>query len=312
MAKGLKMFSAKIKETEEPAVNISKLSKSHNGRLHCSHCNADVEYVSGYLRDASKKPVAAYLRLCKNEEHKSDCKNSVKGSIEQLVDESNAIEDIPSIFEIQDDGSYVFRMNLLVEAQKILKDTSIPGENDNREKGISTGSDYARTGNRINSYFRSASGIAKLRALIEDSADIELFKSLIKIQYKNKYIKWNDFYYDESRYDILYRRAAKAKLHHPVAINVTVKSDLGYYAGAKVFHWSYRCFTMRVDDDDKRQVFVPKIQFSDEKIANQITKLSTYLVVGDVWANSQADSSVPYRNFNISIFNRCQIKHEVH
>ncbi len=310
MSKGLKMYSAKKKDAEGLAVKISKLSKADNKNLRCAYCMADIQYVSAYLSGASKHLVDAYLRLGKNEDHTNECKNSVKGFIDRLVADSNAIEDIPSIFELQEDGSFLFRMNLLVEAQKAAEDLSNLTDNDRSPKNTSYGHDYVRTGQRLESYFRSASGIAKLRALIKDSSDVDLLKGLVKIKYKNSYIKWDDFYYDNSNYNTLFDRVTKAKLSHPVAVNVTTKVNLRHSTTAKKCPWRYQCISKIATKNEKKFIYVPWLEFSDEKIANIVSQSSTYLIVGKVWAGKIKDEQSEFRHFNVSIHNRCQIKKE--
>lgn len=305
------MESARKKNAGNETFSIGQLNKADNGNLKCKFCDADVQYVSAHTKKASETPVAAYLKLWQDEYHREGCGYSVKGAVDLLVAGSNAIEDIPSIFELQEDGSYLFRMNILVEAQRVARELSaIDSDHINSERQFE-GKNYVRTEQHLASYFRSASGIAKIRALIEDSSDIELLTRLVKIQYQDNFIGWNDFYYDESRYHVLFNRLAKSKLPHPVAVNVTIKGEVKYYAAAKNFPWSFQCYGEKTQADESTRVIIPKLQFVNEVFAKQISSDDAYLVVGEVWASPVKDEKCIFRNFNISVFNKSQFKKEI-
>ncbi len=311
MAKGLKMESAKKKDSGSCIFNIGQLSKLNNGNLKCKFCDAEVQYVSAHTKGASKTPVAAYLKLWQDEIHNENCGYSVKGAVDQLVADSNAIEDISPIFELQEDGSYLFRMNILVEAQRVAQELSSVGNDINNSEQQFGGRNYVRTERHLASYFRSASGIAKLRALIQDSSDVEMLAQLVKIQYKDSFIGWNDFYYDESRYHVLFNRLAKSRLPHPVAVNLTIKGEVNYYEAAKYFPWSFQCYSETVHANESKRVIIPKLQLAKERLASHISSGNTYLVVGEVWANKVKDEGSIFRNFNVSVFNKSQVKKEI-
>jgi hypothetical protein len=307
LTKGLKMEAAKKKSTGNQIFNISQLSKLDNGNLKCKFCNAEVQYVSAHTKISSKTPIASYLKLWQNSEHSEDCGYSVKVAVDELVAQSNAIEDISPIFELQKDGSYLFRMNILVEAQSVAQELS-DVETNNIERQFS-GRNYVSSEKHLASYFRSASGIAKLRSLILESSDVELLTQLVKIKYKDSFINWNDFYYDETRYHVLFNRLTKGKLPYPVAVNVTVKGELKYYESAKYCPWSYQCYSHKINESER--VMIPWLQLAEEQLARQISSRNTYLVVGAAWAPKVREEHPIYRNFNISIFNKSQFTKEI-
>lgn len=311
MAKGLKMEAARKKDFESRVFNIGQLSKSDNGNLKCRFCDAEVQYVSAHTKGASKTPIAAYLKLWQEENHNADCGYSVKGAVEQLVADSNAVEDISPIFELQEDGSCLFRMNILVDAQRVAKDSLSIGNDHNGLVRQFDGRNYVRTERRLASYFRSASGIAKLRALVQDSSDVELLGRLVKIQHKDNFISWNDFYYDESRYHVLFNRLERSKLFHPVAVKVTAKGEVNYYAAAKYFPWSFQCYSETIYINGSKRVIIPRLQLAKERFANQISLGDTYLVVGEAWVSKAKDEKSIFRNFNISVFNKSQFTKEI-
>jgi hypothetical protein len=305
------MDSAKKNDCGNQVFNISKLSKSDNKNINCKYCGADVQYVSAHTKIASNTPVAAYLKLWQDAEHKNGCGYSVKGAVDLIVANSNSVEDIDPIFELQEDGSYLFRMNILVDAQKTAQELAQSDDNFSNSEHLATRRKYIRSEQQLASYFRSATGVAKLRALIQESQDVEKLTKLIKIQYKDSYISWSDFYYDETRYQILFNRLSKRKVTHPVAINLTIKGDVSYYEEAKYFPWSYQCYSQTVKKNQGKLVFIPKLQLAKESFSKNISSGDTLLVVGGVWANKAKDESSIFRNFNVSAFNRSQLKKEV-
>ncbi len=305
------MDSAKKKNCGNQVFDISKLSKADNGNLKCKYCGANVQYVSAYTRHASNTPVSAYLKLWQDAEHIDGCGYSVKGAVKQLVAESTAVEDTFPIFELQEDGSYLFRMNILVDAQEVAQELAQSNDDFANSNHLATRRNYIRTEQQLASYFRSATGVAKLRALIQESQDIGQLTDLIKIQYKDSYISWNDFYYDEARYQMLFNRLAKGNVKYPVAVNLTVKGDVSYYKEAKYFPWSYQCYSQTVKNDKNKLVFIPKLHLAKKRYSNNISTGDTLLVVGRAWANKPKDESSIFRNINVSAFNKSQFKKEV-
>lgn len=120
-------------------------------------------------------------------------------------------------------------MNILVDAQKVAQDLSKSGKELEASEHLSSRRNYIRSEKQLASYFRSAAGIAKLRALIQESSDVEALKEAIKIQYKDSFVSWNDFYYDETRYKTLFNRLLKGKVSHPVAVSITLRGGVSFY-----------------------------------------------------------------------------------
>ena len=311
MGKGIKMEFARKKDSGDAIFHISKLQKSDNGNLGCKYCEADIQYVSAHTRGASKTPVSEYLKLWQDEEHSNDCGYSVKGAVDLLVADSNSVENTNPIFELRDDGSYLFRMNILIDAQRVAQNLVETGDKFETCVHLSTRRNYIRSEEQIASYFRSAAGIAKLRSLIQESPDIEELKRLVKIQYKDDFIPWNDFYYDDTRYNELFNRLAKGSIPYPVAISTTLKGQVEFYKEAKYFPWSFRCYSQILKKGDQRLVYIPKLQLAKENFHRSLSSGDKLLIVGNAWVNKVKDDSSFYRNFNISVFNKSQFKKEV-
>ena len=309
MAKGLKMGAARKKDSDAKVFKINKLSKSDNGDLRCEFCKAEVQYVSAYTKRASKIPVAAYLRLWQGNRHVNGCAHSIDGAIKKLVAESEAIEDNSRILEPDQARNYVFRMNILVKALEFIHKTSkMAGQHNNFGREIA-GIKYVPSGQQLTSYFRTAAGLARIRALILGSSDVELFTQLIKIQYKGCDLNWDDFYYDQPRYPILYRRLSTGEIYHPVALKLTIKNDVRESKTAEQFPWSFQCYGEPISGS--RQVFIPRIRFAKEDFPAILFPDNTVLVVGKAWVDKSRNTNSIFKNFSIAVYHNSQICEEL-
>ncbi len=305
------MEFAKKKNSDDAIFHISKLQKSDNGNLSCRYCGAEIQYVSAHTRGASKTPISAHLKLWQDAEHSDGCGYSMNGAVKLLVADSNSVESTNPIFELQDDGSYRFRMNILIDAQKVARNIAESGDRFECSGRLSNRRNYIRSEKQLASYFRSAVGIAKLRSRIQESSDAEELKRLVKIQYKKDFISWKDFYYDDTRYHVLFNRLTKGSFPHPVAINLTLKGRVGFYKEAKYFPWSFQCYSQIKKENNKKLVYIPKLQLAKENFHRPMSDGETFLIVGNAWANKVKDDSSIFRNFNISVFNQSQFNKEL-
>jgi hypothetical protein len=231
---------------------------------------------------------------------------NVKSQINHLVASSENVEDVESIFERDKDGGYIFRMNIAVDAIKIAEKIQQPNSTHSLSSiDLSVGQDFIKIERRISSYLNSASGIAKIRSQIEDS-DMDDLKNLLKIKYKDKYIGWKDFYYEDARYYELFDKTIKVKeIEYPIAIVVTVKDELRTSETATKFPWSFNCHSEEKDSLS----YVPTIYIANKKLTSSLERNKSYLVVSKVWTKKPPYSN-RYRNINISVFFKSQIRAE--
>ena len=311
MAKGLKMGAARKKDSGAEIFKINELSTSDNGNLRCEFCKAEVQYVSAYVKGASKTPVAAYLRLWQDNNHVEGCAHSIDGAIEKLVAESDAIEDNSRILKPGQARNHVFRMNILVQALGRARESSKTAGQHNNSGGGITGINYVPSGEQLTPYFRTAAGLARIRALILESSDVELFTQLVKIQYKGCNLNWNDFYYEQPRYPVLYRRLNSGEIHHPVALKLTLKSDVIKSNTAKRFPWSFQCYGESTSDMSNGQVIIPRIRFAKKDFPEILCPGNTVLVVGKAWADRSMDTNSTFKNFSIAVYHNSQIREEL-
>lgn len=298
MAKGVKMIRAfKIYGDSGQYVSIKSLASSDNGSILCEeeNCRTKVEYNPGHTRRATDTIVLPYLKLAKGCSHKEGCKNSTRGSIEVIVNSAKNIEDIPNIFEELSDGSYTIRLNFLAQTKSELNKISNKLLTDSKDPKI--GKDYIDSKEKLASYCRSAAGIARLRSLLLEREDIAALTSLMKIKYKSELITWNNFFYDDERYHVLFNRSNRNKIEHPIAMRVTPKlrSDSDDNA-------SYQCSA----ENTSSSSYVPWLNLSEELSDLDLEIKKSYIVL----ANVRTSEKGRYKNLKLEIFNKMQIIEE--
>lgn len=301
MSKGIKMLKAyKNNGIAGSVVGIERLSRDDNGSLYCEdpNCRKKVEYNSGHVREATQTLVAPHLKLAKGHSHVPDCKNSVLGSVTIFVKESNDIENVPSIFDELKDGSFTLRLNLLQESKSEL-DRLIQNINKTSSTNNLSG-EFIQINKKIASYCKSAAGIAKLRSLILDSQGVTELESLIKIKYKNEDIPWNDFFYDDERYHILFNRINKGTINHPIAIRITAKSIRS--SQSIQFPTSIQCYS----ENNQNSFYIPWINLDKDLSNLTINSNNSYVVL----AHATSTEKNNYKNIILKVSNENQIVSE--
>ena len=260
MAEGLKMFYARDARNIHSHIPVADIKESERDRLICEFCPAKISWVKAHKRNG--KNISAFLRLQKNEEHTFDCKNSVKSAITSLVAHSQNIEDGKLLLKAQD-SAFIFRMNVLIEASAALRKASFtPDEEADSEEKARKRIRYKKTEKHLADYFNTAAGIAKIRAKIEESSDKKTLSDLVKIDYNGKKISWNDFFYDEDRYPILFKKAEK--IAHPVAILITVKQAQKHINTERGSFCSLKGELCTLEHEDKsKEFFAPGLTCND-------------------------------------------------
>lgn len=179
MGKGLKMFSARHERSGGSPIPVADIQQDDRTDLICEFCSARISYVSAYIRNG--KRIAAFLRLQKNIEHTAGCRNNVENAVKSLVSHSHNIEHNKALFDNNESG-YTFRMNVLINAifDANREKKTLDAEEDPQQK-VRRRIQYQQTEKRLADYFSSATGIAKIRANIEENSDKKRFSELITI-----------------------------------------------------------------------------------------------------------------------------------
>lgn len=305
MAEGLKMFFARHEGKSKTVIAVSKIGPDDRNLLLCQFCDTKIIWVQAHKRN--EKNVSAYLRLAPNALHAEKCKNQIKIAIETLVSQSLNIEDNRNIFAKNKD-EFVFRMNVLVDAdfevsraKKEFEETSNPEERE-RKRIL-----YRDTKNRLTDYFNSASGIAKIRAKIDESSDKKALSEIVKIEFNNKKISWNDFFYDEDRYPVLFKKASTIK--HPIAMMLTVKSakELISKNSSEFFTLKVDVCVIKNDDSEQKNYFAPALNSSHSELLDNFHPEDELIIVGRVKASSKPWKDIVFKNITFWISNKKQL-----
>ena len=310
MGRGVRMRAAR-RGPGGPRVSIRELEKGRAKDLTCLFCDASVKFTPAHRKKASKRPVAAYLSLFPRHEHRDACEFNVNTYLKTLVAASSKLEIMaPSLIEGPD--GYLFRLNYLAQAHAELR--TVSGCADYAEAAHPrVGTDFVPTAQRLEPYFSSATGVARLRALALSAKELE---DAITIWYLDHMIKWKDFYFDEDRYLTLYKtlRSNVRTLHHPVALSVTPKqhSESNGPSGRRYIVQCYAQVTP-IPGDDRPEIVVPRLYWSEGVKAGRLGDEEMdhdFIVLGYPNASpsrARRGESVRFRNLNLSIFGAHQL-----
>ncbi len=305
MSEGLKMFYARHERNKNHRIPVSDIHQDNRHGLICEFCDASLSWVRPHTRNG--KNISAFLRLQRNAEHSLNCKNTVKKAVTALVAQSRNIEDGEPIIDADASG-FVFRMNVLIEATNTTRKAKSAVDEDNTpEEKARKRVRYKKTEKRLADYFNTAAGIAKLRARIEESADKKALSELIKIGYHGKEISWNDFFYDENRYPILFKMAGK--INHPIAILITVKQEQRHNQTENYEFYSINGDVCIIENADKtKNYFSPSLTCNDSNVFDTLQPKDEIIVIGNIKTSTNPwKSNIIYKNLNFHIINKNQI-----
>ncbi|QTF10228.1 hypothetical protein HC231_21575 [Brenneria izadpanahii] len=299
MAEGLKMFYARHEQKNKKIIHISEIKPIDRDFLLCQFCDAKITWVDSYQRMG--RTIPSYLRLWPKAMHGAECKNRVKSAVDALVAQSKNVEDDKSIF-LDNNTGYIFRMNILTDAsfdvhRARTEYNDATDSNDKKRKIIQ----YISSEKKLADYFNSAAGIAKIRAKIEDSADRRGLSELIKIALHKKNISWNNFFYDEDRYPVLFKNADK--INHPVAIALTVKS----IKNIKANFISLKGEECHVETSNHlKDYFSPEINTNIEAVFEGIHLGDELIVVGWIKTSVREWNNITYKNITFRLSHKKQ------
>ncbi|ECC1692326.1 hypothetical protein DPB93_07260 [Salmonella enterica subsp. salamae] len=305
MAEGLKMFYARHERDKSRRIPVAEIEQSDKKGLICEFCDAKIDCVKAHQRNG--KNISAFLRLHKNESHRSNCGNIVKSAINALVAHSQSIEDGKPLID-NGESNFIFRMNVLIDATLTSKKAKIAMDEEiNPEEKVRKRIRYQKAEKCLSDYFNTATGVARIRSKIEESTDKKSLSDLVKIVYDGKQISWNDFFYDEERYPVLFKKADKIK--HPVAILITVKHQQKHVKTAKNEFYSLNGDVCVLENEDKtKDYFSPALTCNDETFFEKFQPGDEIVIVGNVRITTKPwIEGKTYKNLNFSIINKKQI-----
>lgn len=305
MAEGLKMFYARQERATHTPIPVAEIQEGDRDGLICQFCPAKISWVKAHKRNG--KNISAFLRLQKNEHHASGCDNNVKSAITTLVAHSQNIEDGQLLIDTND-SIFVFRMNVLIEAYASARKARMSlNEESTPEEKARKRVRYQKTEKRLTDYFNTATGIARIRARIEESGDKKSLSELIKIDFNGKKISWNDFFYEEDRYPILFKKADK--INHPVAILLTIKNQQKHIKTERSDFYSLNGEVCILENTDHtKDYFSPNLTCNDPTFFDKFHPQDELIIIGNVRTTTKPWSEGKiFKNLNFNIINKKQI-----
>lgn len=273
----------------------------------CAGCRVPVIRVGDYWINGHDPEIArhvkAFFRLGRGHRniHAAECPYTPAGQVKILVASADAVEDsINPFVQSNRDGLYTFRMN-------------IPAEEIRREAGniLGDAASYPQrvervwTGRKLESFCRSAIGLAKLWQSLESPKAQSDLRKRVRIAVNSQRVSWVDFFFslqDAKRF----ADAVEAKtIRHPVALLLH----------AKRIDSEGIVFTPvpdgRTGDADRISVEA----YASQDILEECIAGQHYILFGTFWHQKSSIYNVPntarrilYRNFKVKLYRRSQIE----
>lgn len=310
---GIKMSKARLLPTNQ-VKTIYQLNSNDNGNLVCEFCSVFVSYVSQYVKETANGQtyVGPFLRLHPNQLHTRECKYNVEKEIEKLVADSEKFEDSNQqiLFKSSSNKEGIvvnFRLHILLQTFKALsKEMQSNSKNvflEELERKV-----YVQNETVLDRYLKTALGVARLRASIEENSE-NIFKEQIQIVFNKNSIKWKDFYYENKQYLKLFQWCQKGKINYPVALLVTIKRKI-FDEFSRKNKYKFQCFASLPNPKNKL-VIIPYLYTNNQKISDKILENNTYVIVGEPFAgnisNNKNSNNERFRNIRIILNHPHQI-----
>ncbi len=160
--------------------------------------------------------VSRYFRLrTNNSPHVESCQYNTAGQIAIIARES---ED--DVFKAFEEGKHNFRLNVIAEALRYIQENEAPGSDVNKDKKPANPNKKYINSGKLDNYLSTMKKIMMLRAMVENSNDI---KSSITLEYRNKKIKWSNFYYEPEHFHKAFSYLNTGQVEHPLCLEGEIK-----------------------------------------------------------------------------------------
>lgn len=165
------------------------------------------------------------------------------------------------------------------------------------------------SGERIAPYCRSAIGLARLWAFMEQAENREELRETVSLRHEGRSIRWEDFFFSLDRYKKLLRHAEKRR-KHSVAVFVEVRAE-----PKRCENGTYKidCVAKEIAGAPSEARVSPTI-FTSESLAVLFDRRKRYIVFGDwsvarareTWVSEDGLRKIDYINVKINVFNEAQ------
>lgn len=319
MGKGLKMNQAFVRPwggtypISKIITDDGKIRPEVKSGLFCESCQVPLEGVGGYWRRKDDRElktwVSPFYRLRKEENHAEDCKYLLKNQITILVGQAQAIENSPSPFEQKPNGLYHFRLNI---PDQQLRDLTRQAQQGNERTHHRERVERIWSGQALKSYCYSASGLARIWKMLDSTEDRQELARRVKIAHQDRETPWQEFFFDQNRYDSLANFLKSKKETYPVAVLVSVRQ----IGRAKNGRYYIKCVPGIANRAKKPTRIAPTV-FLSEHLTKSFCVDRHYIIFGDWWypkkqpeqpwkPNPNDELEIHYRNLTINIYQRAQ------
>jgi hypothetical protein len=288
MGKGIKMSSARL-ISDNSIINISEISNYHRKNLKCRFCEEPLSFTKKHIRNETV--VERFFRLYPKGNHFEDCKYQIKNLIDIIVKTSKDIENEKNIFD-KDGDKHIFRLNVITETINHLEGGEAEKKEIKGKLNYET-KNYIKSKQTLASYLKSAMGVAKLYALINDSETKKELKESIFIFNNAKKIKWSDFFFEPKRHSFLVSK----KRFYPIALIVQFKP----IEKGNNFLRCYKTSDILINNEVK--IIIPNVWFNDEELKENIKFNRDYVIISKV----NITTSGKFINLNMNVNHKGQI-----
>ena len=303
---GVKIGKVRDKKTLKE-ISVADCENGYEGVYICltTGFSAEMSFVHSYEQRRFEKviEVSSFFKLKPKEQHSyEECPFNTRGALEIIARDSD-----PDVLKALESDRYEFSLQVLHQQQNSQKEGERGARHAKNGQGSPKGKRYIRKGTAT-SYIRALTQILTLRAKLEGNEELS---SILRLDYRGKKIKWNDFYFEEDRYYLAYRVAENTKPPHPVCFHGVISKTVP--PTEKFKYPKIKLHSPYVDLDNKITP-LPSIELV---VADDALELSSYsenqevLVYGVVKTSSrewipseQRDSAKPkkIRFLNMSIW----------
>lgn len=213
---GTMFLVGRLQEMSEANQTIAPLFCDYPG------CGKPVRFVPAHNKNRKGRPepieVGAYIGLSSGSAHVTGCRYDAPGKLKQII-AAQADHDFLAELEA---GKHELRLlalfNELAPASAAANAKAL-GANANDPAQRPTG--YARSAEKLASYLRTTKDLLLLRAACEDD---EFLAANLVLRLGKKRIRWNDFFFEQARYDEVWEMLTASGCGYPIALVGTVKS----------------------------------------------------------------------------------------
>lgn len=287
----------------------------------CVSCGCRVNGVqaSTPTQKQKRKFKDPFFRLAPGVNHQTGCRYNPDLVVTRLVARSREIkridEDAEEIFAAASEGKPAeFRLHIVMEAFKWLRAETKPsasGVNDERPPKKITYR-YIRSKRVLKSYLRIAKAVLALIARLQEQKEL---KQCVQLAFGPERIKWENYFFDLTRYCDLYESLTQQKFHYlnrPLPIALAVEMNPG--AEVKQLDNGFFQLHARPNRCPKSGEAVSKIKpvlyFSDESLARSVARASVVLVCAypklseKAW--QPASGGLPIFSLSLTIYHAAQ------